>query len=352
MGFTPFPVELTPAGLEEAYRFLSESADCAAFFPNDGFPWLQALETTDLDAYPPLLREYLILNRALQIKYLPSHRMYLAANVIHHVEYDRIAPAWTEAGANQPLPPGWDAYPMDHPDIVRAAANYLRTLIRIFEPEFVALGVEVNLLYCRKPAAWPEFTRLYRTLRDTLRSEFPGVRFGFSIQYENLLGLGSDAFSYVTREGVGSMQPLIEAIDALLPFTDALALSTYPFMIPGLRLPDDFFDPAARLARRHGLPMLIEQTGYTSRSFEAEGIEVPGSPEAQRDFMAFLMARAYEHDFQYVMNWVPRDYGDYYGAGIFARTWAYTGLVDTQGTPRPAWRVWEDFRKLPLVSGA
>ncbi|MBM3735054.1 MAG: hypothetical protein FJW39_04645 [Acidobacteria bacterium] len=314
---------------------------------HDGVPWPQALNTTDIAAYPRTLREYLELHKTMRDRVLPKHKLYLVTNVIHHQKYDQIAPLWG-AGPNEDLPADWDGTAFDSDRVKRASLNYLKALVEHFRPDYFTFAVEINILFSRRPDLWPRYSELHRFLYRGVREAFPTLPVCYSIHYENMLGLGTDARNVLRRLGETKPDPIINAVGSLLDSTDCIALSTYPFMVPELTINERYYDFARQIALFRNVPMFIEQTGHTSQPFDVFGVTVPGSTSAQEAFMARILFEALLFDFLFVINWVPRDYGLRHGDDIFSRTWAHTGLFDEAGAPKPALNVWEAFRALPL----
>jgi hypothetical protein len=350
MGFTPFPHNKELDGFVSVYEALARYADTFALFAHDGIPWPQALETTDIAAYPESLRISILLHKSIRDALIPRHPMYLVMNVINHQEYNQIAPLWAD-GPDMALPDEWAALPFNHVNVKRAALNFFSALIGFFEPAYFTFAVEINILFSRRPEIWAEYSELHRFLYRGLKERFPTLPVCYSLHHENMLGLGTDAENLLRRLNQKGPELLINAVAGLRDATDCLAISTYPFMVPGLATPDGFYDLALLLGYERNLPMFVEQTGYASRPFLVGDVTVPGSDEAQTAFLSFLLAKARQHDFRFVINWVPRDFGTAHGDGLFNRVWASTGLLDLEGTPKPAMKVWEDYRAQPLIAG-
>lgn len=350
MGFTPFPQVGTLDGFVDAYRTIARYGDISAFFCHDGIPWPQALETSDIEAYPDSLRSFLIMHRNVRDSLIPQHSMYLVANVIHHQKYDQIAPLWADQ-PNMDLPEDWAALRFNDARVKRAALNYFTAIINLYTPAYFTFAVEINILFSRKPEVWEDYAELHRFLYRSLKETFPTLPVCYSLHYENMLGLGTDAENLLRLLNHRGPEPLINAVAGLRDATDYVAISTYPFMVPGLETSEKFYDLALLLAYERNLPMFVEQTGYTSRPFLVGDVTVPGSDTAQELFMAFILRKAFEHDFRFVINWVPQDYGTAHGDGVFDRTWSFTGLLDLEGRPKQALRPWEAYRALPLAAG-
>ncbi len=349
MGFTPAPASREPGNLQDAFQKVAAFGDIASLFLHDGIPWPIALVTDDLAAYPPLLRDYLLAYQAAR-RLLPNHQIVVSSNVIHHFHYDGIAPYWGDA-PNLPLPPDWVGRPFNDDAVKRAALNHLSLLVRMFEPHYLTIGVEVNLLFSRRPLDWPAYTELHRFLYRNLKERFPEVNVNCSVLYENLVGYGIDAENLRRDLGLSGPELIIDAAAGLRDATDGFGVSTYPFMIYGLEPPDGYYDLAALLAWERGLPLWIEQTGHPSRPLPVGDIVIPGSEEAQEAFIAFILERAVRYDARYVVNWIPRDYGNSRGADLVSQTWAHTGLWREDNTPKLALRAWEAYRNLPLRAG-
>jgi hypothetical protein len=186
-----------------------------------------------------------------------------------------------------------------------------------------------------------------------LKARYPSLRVFATVHYEHMMAMTGDAVSLQLLIGDGYPNVLTGEVLSLLAHSDLLALSTYPFMIAGNafveadgRLDPDYYQRGYDLAARAGRPLAIDQAGEISRDLYLDylGASFRGSEEKQTAFVEHLLRDAHVHDFEFVINFVGWDYGENYGSFPTSLTWAYTGLVRLDGTPKPALAVWDRYR--------
>jgi len=105
-----------------------------------------------------------------------------------------------------------------------------------------------------------------------------------------------------------------------------------------------------------GKPYAIVETGEAAERlrFPDSGQVIEGSPEKQAAYYEALLAFAGAHETRFVISYLHRDY-DALWEEIKGRSpeaflaWRDCGLLDEQGRPRPAFRVWEHHRGRPLA---
>jgi hypothetical protein len=146
------------------------------------------------------------------------------------------------------------------------------------------------------------------------------------------------------------------AIRRLLPFTDLIAVSTYPFT----RQPDpallrrDHFAAVAALAPAK--PFAVAETAWPAEPVTAPyPVAIPGSEESQRAYVARLLAEAGRLRAVFVTWFFTRDYDDLWDSDIrhlpnasLLRLWKDTGLYEGDGRPRPALAEWRRALERPV----
>jgi len=143
-----------------------------------------------------------------------------------------------------------------------------------------------------------------------------------------------------------------EALADLLPYTDILGVSFYPFLsaLGTEPLPDDFLGKIDALTRK---AIAITETGFPAQmqqlSFATGGgtfdLDLAGSETGQADFIERLLAAAERFDFRFVVNFIAQDYDalcDEIQCSDLDRLWRDTGLWDEQGAARPALEIWRN----------
>lgn len=336
MGFSTLPSSTTVEGWNDLYAVLRSDADLAGQNLQEGIPWKAAAASGDVSTYPEALRARWSTYRSARQAEFPNHALYLMLNPIA-LDYQGLAPDW---GGTVPESP-WDTYAFNHPQVKAAVLNYATAAIRYFKPRYVSIGVEANILLARAPEKWAAYKKLNTHVLRALKRRFPDVKVFPTVQYEYLLG---------KHPGSASPEKQVAEVRELLRYADLLALSTYPYMVYLNEPKPGYYDPALGLAAELGKPLAIEQTGYTTRNIHIPdpfNVDIYGSQRLQRDFIGYLLNLACAQGFEFVMNFVPVDYGLNYSTDPAGLAWAYTGLLTTNGRHKAAWTPWNGFFKLP-----
>jgi hypothetical protein len=269
---------------------------------------------------------------------LPRMPRFLAVAPVS-LAYTGIQPLWAET-ANMPLRYPWNTYDFDHPSVKAAVLNHMREMVDFFQPAYLGIGVESNIMLARIRTHWDAYLDLHRHLYTNLKTEYPRLTILFSIQYEHFLGKHAESAQVAASgDGAASLRQMME-------FTDALAISSYPYLVKDLEAGPNYFDPAVELAGAR-VPLCIDQTGMTTRDLELGGNLVVGNEEKQELFLSRLMDRATASKFLFVINFVPLDFGDAHGTDDIAVAWGYTGLVTREGRPKRALALWDNTLARP-----
>jgi hypothetical protein len=313
-------------------------------------PWVEALQGSDFGSYPPSLLQQWRDIRAADFLFVPAHLRYVSIQPIN-AAYSGLAAEWGTGDA--PLPPPWDGLDFDSPAVMTAYLNYAIAAIEYFTPRYLGLSVECNVLLVRHPERWIAFKQLNAYVYSVLKWLYPNVTIFPTVQYEHMQGFQDESLRL--RQALQTTYPdvLTAEIRDLLRYSDALALSTYPYMATyHTLLTAEYYDAALALAREAGKPVAIEQSGYTSRTINVLDATLPGSEDVQNEFVGFLLQTASDSHFLFVINFVPVDYGASYGSGAVETTWPFTGFWRQDGTVKPVLTTWDAFRLRPLVAPA
>lgn len=338
LGFTPFPYDISFEAVTWVYQTLPTDADLMVHHFDNGIPWPEALAGTP---YSEHIRSDWNLRRTATPADMPIMVTITPINFAR----DGLA-AYRGDADDMPLPAPWDSYNFDHPDVEKAFVNYARDIIAYFQPDYLLMGIEVNLLMKIRPDRWDAYMTLQRAAYATLKAEYPDLPIFVSLTGIDLLPGYTDVDSTLQAQ----------ALADVLPYTDWLGLSIYPYMtrfMTGL-LPEDFFDDLAALTDK---PIAITETGYPAQDLAIRvgdvRIEMPSDDAKQADYIQRLLAAAQAHQFRLVINFVLRDYDALWRA-IGARedltiAWRDTGLYAEDGRERPALAAWRAALAQPWI---
>ena len=331
MGFTPFPYAVTQEAVETVDAYLGEDADLVVMHFDNGVPWQEAL-----DGAPYPVTIVADVDRVVAAADAGQQR------VLQFTPINFLRDSLADGAGNAPLGPDWAARDFDDPVVIDAFMAHARWLIERTAPSYVNYAIEANLLFEKAPQRWDAFLRLLEAVYPTLKAEFPDIRFFVSIQL--------DAISAAPESQLG-------AIRQLLPYSDLVAVSTYPFISQrGVdAIPSGFLSDVRDMAPEK--PLAISETGWPAEDLgDPYPQTVVATPGDQRDYLAWLLDECERLGCVFVNWFVVRDYdalfdevfGPQNSLSATGRIWRDTGLYAGDGSERPALGLWREWLSLPL----
>ncbi len=206
-----------------------------------------------------------------------------------------------------------------NPAVQNAYQEELLALVRRIQPEYVFIGLEINIFLYRCPELWPPFVEMYKNCYDAIKAEFP------------------DTSVSVYSAGVPNGKE-INALRLLLPKLDNLAYSIYcdtPW-----EFPDGYLTRIRQLDPN--LPLFIPEFGvrtFTGKSDEENQLRVLNyylSAFASVETEAVVWCHLYDQDFSAGPVW-------------FKDAFETIGLKRLDGTPKPAYQLWKETFELPMM---
>ena len=327
MGFTRWPADLTGEGMTIAENYAYAHSDIVSVTFIGGIPWAEAL---DNKPYPHDVEE--------NLRYRPpaGKKLFLS---ISPLDKDRrgLAPNWSET-ENQPLSPPWNREALNSPRVKRAYLNFVLRAVETMRPDFLAIGVESNILLSRNPERWRQYKELHSETYRAIKKLHKGLPVFFTtdvIHYKRLV-----------RDAKGSEQEK-EVMD-LMRFSDLFAMTVYPHMSLEVSrpVPANFLDFATRFKR----PVAVAESGMSSRDVDMRSYStlLRGSDADQYQFTELLLKTAARDYYEFVINFASTD-SDRLVARLqpplddLARIWAYTGMQTGDKSPKPASAVWDGY---------
>ena len=355
MGFTPFPYDADPTTLiqvvDDVYAKLTDDADMVLHHLEEGIPWNAALADdmlTPASVTFPYTDHIKLDWDTRNAKTPASHKKYVAITPLN-LGRESLAP-WRNIANEQDLQPPFDTYAADRDlnadDVKTAYLNYSRRVIEYFQPDYLAIGIEVNLLRRNTDAAtWAKYVDLNQYVYTQLKTEHPDLPIFVSVSAaEMLIGYVDPPIEFVgDAEAYQSTQLAI--LDDLLVHSDYYAISIYPFLT--LYFASDF--PAHMFSEIFSLsskPKVIAETGMLAENMIAFSILFEGNPGKQDDYMQSMLAAANENDLLFVNWFVLQDYDllcDYIVCDEEDAIWRDTGVYDGSGNPRPSHTSWKSY---------
>jgi len=327
MGFTRWPADMSREGVAIAEDYAYGHGDIVSVTFIGGIPWPEAL---DNKPYPQDVQAHL--------NYRPpaGKKLFLSLSPL---DKDRrgLAPYWGETD-NQPLPPPWNREALNSARVKRAYLNFVLRAIETMRPDFLAIGVELNVLLSRNPVRWQQLKELhidtYRAVKK-LHKALPVFFTTDVLHYKRLV-----------RDAKGSEQEK-EVMD-LMRYSDLFAMSVYPHMsleVPR-PVPANFLDFATRFKR----PVAVAESGMSAQDVDMRSYStlLRGSDADQYQFTELLLKTAARDYYEFVINFASTDFERLVARlqpplDDLARIWAYTGMQTSDRRPKSASAVWDGY---------
>lgn len=320
---------------------VQQASDIVAHVLLEGVPWPEALASTNHETFPAAVQAQWNHLRDKQQTLATERPTYL---VLHPYDLATagLAGYWGSA-PNQPLPIPWNGLSLQDADVASAFGNYAEAAIRFFSADYVAIGIDVNVLLSRAPTDWQAVKAFHDSIYQRLKGEFPEVRVFPLLNYEHLIGTAPEADALQSMFKVSYPDVLTRETQPLLESSDLLALTTYPWQV-GTEFADSrYWDPAQSLSRRLELPIAWH---FSLPAAPVEGFI--GSVAGQESQIAGILETAQlEGNTEFLLNWSARDVAD---TGLTENVipLAASGFFDANGVPRPALDIWVSYLDLDL----
>jgi hypothetical protein len=182
---------------------------------------------------------------------LDGDRAHLAPNVVVSPAGEGLVHAWKPACYDLTTA-------SDGASLVTAYARYIDYMVRLVQPRWTNIAVELSLFHVTCPAAWDGMVTLEREAYDTAKRAAPEAPAFPSIQIDALYG----------RVGCPPPRTADQCYEAEYAAManlerDRFAISTYPYNFAGFDRPQDLpADYLTRAAARGGERLFIAETGW------------------------------------------------------------------------------------------
>lgn len=331
MGFTAWPYDFTLDAKGYTYDKINQYGDLIAYHFDNGVPWNEALANSN---YPQSILDDLSEKKS---KILPGHKLYVSIASLGSPR-TKLAP-YRNAYDNQPLSSPWDTIGFTNNNVIIAYTNYCSLLIDKLSPDYFNYGIESN------SNEWVandflKYKYFCSRVYSALKSKYPSINLMLSV----MVNTDPKSFSYASE---------------LMPYSDFVALSIYPFIYIGSPaygdasvdcFPSDWLSKMKSIApnKKFG----IAETGSIAEDLNLSdfGITKHGTEDWQTQYITKLLTDCNTLKAEFVVYWEIRDYdlGYFYlqsiGLGNQANaTWKDIGLIDGNGVSRQSLNIWEDW---------
>lgn len=322
LGFSSLPMDLSPQAFVNAFATAATYAD--AVLIQRAPPWEDFMPGGTVSR---ATNETARFETSLLDQYSGLKRFYAIDPTDGAVQRTRIAG----------LPSSVDAAEgFADPGVRQAFVAYAVYVAKNYRPDYLALGVEVNMMAERVPRLYDSFVTLYREAYEAAKAASPKTKIFPTFQLEDLLGTYGIAHA-----------PRWNLIDQFRGTMDALAVSSYPFLA-GVRtvadLPADYY---TQIRTHFAGEILVAETGYASAP--VEGHAVVGTEEDQQAFLARILDDAEKTGFSLVVWFAALDPA--FSAGA-APGFKDIGLRRADGGNKLAWTTWEEWARRPVRQGS
>lgn len=335
LGLTPHPHDFTPQAIADTYKLLARHADLIAHHLDEGVPWEEALTGKPFDA-----------NVENDIKTrldgTPAGKKVFLSLTPISIERNGLAGVWAK-DSHMAKPASLADKPFDHADVVRGYIAYCKRLITRFKPDYLAYGIETSDLIKTSAQMHASFVSLSKQVYGALKRDYPALPLFPTFVLGN-----DDSFDAAQKQ----------VMRDLAPYTDIVAVSTYPFVWDGVGgdpkgMGSEWFGKAARLLP--GKPFAVAETGFIAKTFSLLRylVYIPSSETAQADYVRMLLEEAARLKAEFVVWYVPRDYDLLWekmrkaGANPWFEQWRTSGLYDAAGRGRKSLAIWDQWLQLP-----
>lgn len=336
MGFTTWPPDTDATLIERNREFINTHGDITLIHQAGGVPWVEMIEKKEPQER---VRNYWKYEK----EHIPSsHKIFLALTPLN-VDRDGLAPYAGAKDDNEPLPKSLKDERIDNSNVKEAYLRYVMLMVEQFHPDYLAIGIEVNILYNKEPDRFNEYINLHRFVYQKVKEKYPQLPVFATIQIEHLKGL--------TSESKGKTEDQFRVLDEIAHANDITALSIYPHLVRQKEISEDYLS----IAKRFNKPIAIAESGFPSQSFHLLGFKFEGSDALQDAFLSELLKQATAEHALFVINWSGFDFEKLIDrmslprAVNFGTMWAFTGLADSSGNKKPALQTWEMYRALPIT---
>jgi hypothetical protein len=336
MGFTPFPPDDTPQAAKDVTQFIRANADIVAQHM-ESVPWTEALNGQPLGAN--LMNSW----RGRKESMPTNATTYLALNPGRAA----LADYWG-ATEHDPLPAEFKGKTFSDPIVKQAYLNYCKRAIEFFQPEYMAIGIEVNEIVYNAPDKAAGYAELHEYIYRELKKSYPKLPIFASFTLHGLLD---------ERRPKADRERSLAFVKALMPYNDLVGISFYPFFGNMSDRLDAVFSWLESQFDGYRKPYAVAETGEAAEklALEVDGKpwQIEGTPERQTAYYQELFSFAQSRHTVFIISFLCIDYDLLWkkigtGTNPLFQAWQNNGFVDAKGSVRTAYQVWRKFYEMPL----
>ncbi|HPM13577.1 MAG TPA: hypothetical protein PK734_08800, partial [Bacteroidales bacterium] len=153
MGFTPWPYDATQSAVDWTYSTIFSHGDIVSQHIEEGVPWQESYDSTAFSS------NFMNEIQTRTIKNYENHSIVLSLNPLN-MQRNSLAPYRGESEAMDLQSP-WDTLQFNSSQVLIAYENYVKRMIQYVQPDYLIIGIEVNLLLRNNPKQWDAYVELH-----------------------------------------------------------------------------------------------------------------------------------------------------------------------------------------------
>jgi hypothetical protein len=330
MGVTPWPADFTAGEVDNAYSFINNHCDLVSHHFDEGIPYEEAYNNK---GWPAALVADI---NTRKTKTAAGKKILLSSSALALNRKQKASYSSFSQTINATVKSQWEALPVNDPKVVTAYSNYIIYLAENFNPSYINYGVESN------NNEWnsTDFA-LYKDFLSQvfikIKAAYPAIPVMISLMVNETV----ESLSFATQ---------------LLPYTDYIALSAYPYTLvsssvngntnPAL-FPADYFTRYIQLDS--GKPLCFAETAYIAEPLvlSSFGLNKQGNEQWQDDYLQKVLNLLNERKGKFIIWFCHKDYdagnNTLRNMGLYQELfsfWEDTGLIDENNRTRFSYNTW------------
>ena len=333
MGVTPWPANFSFSDLDVAYDFINNHCDIVSHHFDEGIPYEEAFHNQTM----PLEIQQQITYRNLKTN--DNKKILLSVSALD-LSRKQKAKYYEHSLVSNTIQQQWISKEFNDASVVTAYINYVNYLIAGFNPDYVNFGVESNL-ETFTAAEFSKYKDFISQVYAALKTAHPNLPLFISFMVNET----NESFLFANE---------------LLPYTDYIGLSAYPYTginasLTGPTNPDaiptNFFEKYIDMADK---PFCFAETAYIAEDLVIPfyGLNKQGTPEWQKAYLQKIINLCQSRNAEFLIWFCSKDYdaGNAYlqQQGLYTDLfglWQDTGLIDENNNQRLAYTLWNNWYK-------
>lgn len=397
LGFTPALYDVTAdlATFEtvesNVWNAINTDSDITALHFDSGVPWVEALADDLTSATPPYSASLLSQWNDLKSRLPAGHKLLVSINPLG-VPRQTLAPYWGYGEGfrfsdsfgkipigvwadsdNRLLPPPWNTYNFNTPEVEAAFLKYCIRVIDFFHPDYLVTTIEASAVLAADASVYPKLVLLQQYLYQNLKALSPYNQVPIVVSFSGTTFM-TDEFGVPIKyedQGEGSQELQMQGLYDMLPYLDMVGISLYPHyskynatvVVPSAT--SSMFEFLQNIGKPYG----ITESGYDATYYDLLGIPFLGSADKQDAYLRLLFAEAEKYPSKpaFIVNYAVRDLDTAWNELLvlsetdptfmlnptfvqFSKYFRDIGMFDVNGNPRAATATWMSELGLPYAA--